>query len=70
MLAGVLLLLGLAACTSGTTPTPGASASPDASAPASPVVQPTSNVTSIPESEYPAPSAGVQESYPSPSSSP
>ncbi|MBV9787726.1 MAG: hypothetical protein JOZ51_06120 [Chloroflexi bacterium] len=70
MLASALLLLGLAACNSGTTPTPAPSASPDASAPASPITQPTSSVTSIPEDQYPAPSAGVQGGYPSPSSSP
>lgn len=70
ILAGALLLLGLAACNSGTTPAPGTTAVPDASTPSGTVTQPTSSVTSIPESEYPAPSVGAQESYPSPSSSP
>ncbi|HEY0601627.1 MAG TPA: hypothetical protein VGD58_01890 [Herpetosiphonaceae bacterium] len=70
ILAGALLLLGLAACNSGTTPTPGATAEPGASAPAGTITQPTSSITSIPESEYPAPSVGTQGGYPSPSSSP
>lgn len=70
ILASAVLLVGLAACNSGTAPTPDTTAEPGASAPAGTITQPTSGVTSIPESEYPAPSVQAQESYPSPSSSP
>lgn len=70
ILAGAFLLLGLAACNSGTTPAPGTTTVPDASAPAGTITQPTSSATSIPESEYPGPSDQLQQSYPSPSSSP
>ncbi|HEX6292715.1 MAG TPA: hypothetical protein VFZ66_26260 [Herpetosiphonaceae bacterium] len=58
ILASTLILVGLAACTSGPTPGPATTTPPEASAPSVPTSTP------IPESAYPSPG------YPSPSSSP
>ncbi len=66
ILASSLILAGLSACTTGTTPTPGTTTPPEGSGEPLPTVV----ITPIPESAYPSPSSPGTATYPAPSASP